>query len=344
MSRVKGTPQEQALTWLLGVAVPFQIELRMRFRGSSTRTGCLIPGPSGWGEFAPFRDYSEHRSARWLAAALEAAFGVWPNARRDVVDVNAIIPAVDAEQASHMTTQAVRTLGCTTIKVKVDGNLQDDEPRVAAVRAALDAHTSDGRIRLDVNGAWSTSQALHDGMRLAAYGLEYIEQPTRDLQGIRALRAQVPIAIDEGIRIDDHRSVSDRADIAIIKVAPLGGVTQSVAIAQSLDVPVVVSGSLDSSIGLAAGIQAAAAMPQVTGACGFGTGALLRTDVVDETTLPVHGQVRVGRRTPDLDALAKARGQVRDEGAIADRVRTAWWAGNAELWTSAVLAAADQAR
>jgi O-succinylbenzoate synthase len=338
----RGADEHHALAVLLQIAVPFRLELTARFRGLTERDGCLIPGPAGWGEFAPFPDYQAPAAAHWLESALEAAFGVWPNAQRQTIPVNAIIPAVEPDRAAAMTSTAYREYGCTTVKVKVQGDLAADEARVSAIRETLDSLTADGRMRLDANGVWSTKQALHDGTRLAAYGLEYIEQPTRDLQGLDVLRAIVPIAVDEGIRRDGRRTVSDVADIAILKVAPMGGVAATLAAAAEIDVPVIVSGSLDSSVGLAAGIQAAAALPDLAGACGFATGALLGSDVVDVPTLPVDGGIAVGRRSPDLDALARARACA--DMSILERLREAWWAGVAPRWTGAILESQDRAR
>ena len=51
------------------VAVP----MRVPFRGVLVREAVLLRGPPGWGEFAPFPEYDERESARWLAAAREAA-------------------------------------------------------------------------------------------------------------------------------------------------------------------------------------------------------------------------------------------------------------------------------
>lgn len=346
MSQVNtwGAAEHQALAELMRIAVPFRLDLRQRFRGTAYRVGCLIPGPSGWGEFAPFPNYSAHAMSSWLVSALEAAFGEWPEPVRHEIPVNAIIPAVEPELAATLTRQAVSVDGCTTMKVKIDGDLGRDEPRVAAVRAELDALTTGGRLRLDVNGAWSSAQALDDGLRLAEYGIEYIEQPTKDLRGLERLRARVAIAVDEGIRRDGLRTISDIADFAIIKAAPMGGVTASVTVAAELDVPVIVSGSLDSSVGLGVGLHTAAVLPALAGACGFGTGALLRTDVVHDTTLPVGGSVPAVRRSPDLDALARVRAPASDRAALLEQLRTAWWAADAPRWASSVLAAEDRAR
>jgi len=328
---------ERALDHLLSVAVPFAIQLRTEFRGVHQRLGCVIPGPSGWGEFAPFDDYSPAAAARWLGAALEAAFGTWPVPERSRIETNAIIPAIDPHTAVRYVTDAVVMHGCTTVKVKLDGELALDEPRIAAIRSALDSLIPDGRIRVDVNGRWSQQQALHDGLRLASYGLEYIEQPTRELSGLGALRDQVPIAVDEGVRLTDRTDLADVADIAVIKVAPLGGVGASLQRAERIGLPIIVSGSMDSSIGLAAGIAAAAAIPDLAGPCGFGTGLLIRDDLVDQPTIPIDGSVHAERRAPDLDALARARARVRDEHVILDRLRQAWWAGASERWAPTIM-------
>ena len=83
-------------------AVPFAIRLHREFRGVTVREGMLIQGPSGWGEFAPFDDYSDQAAARWLDSALEAAFGEWPDPVRTEIEVNAIIPAVASGDAAGL--------------------------------------------------------------------------------------------------------------------------------------------------------------------------------------------------------------------------------------------------
>ena len=71
-----------------------RVPLTMPFRGVTEREAALLRGPAGWGEFAPFVEYGDAESARWLAAAVEAAWTGWPAPRRDAVPVNATVPAV----------------------------------------------------------------------------------------------------------------------------------------------------------------------------------------------------------------------------------------------------------
>jgi len=298
-SRVLPTVDE-----LLDGALGFSVPLTTRFRGTRVREGLLLHGPVGWGEFAPFPGYGADESARWLASAIEAAWIGWPEPERDSVPVNAIVPAVDADEARRLASES----GCTTVKVKVaePGQSPDDDvSRVAAVRDALGPN---GRIRVDANGAWSTEEATTALLALAQFDLEYVEQPCTTLVECAALRriAAVPIAIDEGLRKadDPHRVVGLReaADVLVLKVPPLGGVRPALAIAQTYGLPCVVSSALDTSIGLAAGLALAASLPELTYACGLGSGRLLTTDVCSDRLLPEEGRLRVRRPAPDTHA------------------------------------------
>src|SRR5674476_139915 len=56
-----------------------RIPMRVRFRGVTVREAALIRGPLGWGEFAPFPEYDDLESSRWLAAAIEAGWMGWPD-------------------------------------------------------------------------------------------------------------------------------------------------------------------------------------------------------------------------------------------------------------------------
>ena len=55
-----------------------RVPLTVPFRGVSAREAVLLRGPAGWAEFAPFVEYGDAESARWLAAAIEAAWAGWP--------------------------------------------------------------------------------------------------------------------------------------------------------------------------------------------------------------------------------------------------------------------------
>jgi o-succinylbenzoate synthase len=288
--------------------VPFRVRMRVRFRGVEERTGVLVHGPAGWGEFSPFPEYGPAYASRWLAAARRDACEAWPPARRTHVEVNAIVPAVDPDTARAL----VRAAGCRTVKVTVaepGPALAADVTRVAAVRDELGP---EGRIRIDANGAWDVATATLAIGRLDAHDLEYVEQPVATVEELADVRrrVRVPIAADEVIRrAEDPLAVARAAaaDVLVCKVQPLGGVVRALEVAEAAGLPVVVSSALETSVGLAAGLALAAALPELPHACGLGTGLLLAADVTTDPLVPVDGRIAVRRPEPDpalLDAAA----------------------------------------
>lgn len=275
----------------------YSIPLRTRFRGITVREGLLMRGDAGWGEFSPFLEYDAPTAEPWLRAAREAAFEGWPAPLREEIPVNVTVPACSPAEAAVI----VRRGGCSTAKVKVaepGQGVDDDIARLEAVRSAM----PDGKIRIDANGGWSLDEAIANIPVLdrAAGGLEYVEQPCASVEDLAAVRRRVdvPIAADESIRrASDPYRVRDleAADIAVLKVQPLGGVRACLRIAEDIGLPVVVSSALETSVGIAAGVALAAALPSLEHACGLATVQLLEGDVVAEPLLPVDGLLPVVR-------------------------------------------------
>ncbi len=134
--------------------------------------------------------------------------------------------------------------------------------------AVRDAMGPDARIRIDANGGWSVEQAVEAIAALRDAGLEYVEQPVATVEELAAVRRRVdvPIAADESIRrVEDPLRVVrlGAADIAVLKVQPLGGVRACLRLAEQIGIPVVVSSALESSVGIAAGVALAAALPEL---------------------------------------------------------------------------------
>lgn len=286
--------------------------MRVRFRGITTREVALFDGPAGWGEFGAFPEYGPAEAAQWLVSAVEAAYREGPAPRRDRIPVNATVPAVDPARVPEV---LARFPGAQTAKVKVaepGQTLADDVARVDAVRALVP------KVRVDANGGWSVPEAVAAAGALGE--LEYLEQPCATVEELAALRRQidVPIAADESIRkaADPFRVVAlGAADIAVVKVAPLGGVDPLLVIAARIGIPVVVSSALDSAVGMSRGLLAAACLPELPYACGLGTGGLFVEDVIDAVA-PVDGRLSVGPVIPDPARLAEL---------AAPTDRRQWW-------------------
>ena len=311
------------LAELLSTLRAFAIPMRNRFRGITVREGALLRGPAGWGEFSPFAEYGPAESSRWLASAIEAATVGWPEAVRTEVGVNVTVPAVEPSKAYGI----VINSGCGTAKVKVAEAGQassDDIERVAAVRDALGPS---GNIRVDANGGWDVDQAASMLGRLADYGLEYAEQPCASLDELAALRKRtdVLLAADESIRkASDPLAVraAGAADIVVLKVAPLGGVHQALRVAAGCGLPVVVSSAVESSVGLAAGVALAAALPALDYDCGLATISLLTGDVTADPLVPADGMLPVRPAVVDFERIAR-------------------WESDPQPWRQRALAAAE---
>ncbi|GGP35028.1 o-succinylbenzoate synthase [Saccharothrix coeruleofusca] len=301
------------------MAFVYSIPMRTRFRGITVREGVLLEGDRGWGEFCAFPDYSDAECAPWLACAVEAASAGWPEPVRDRVPVNCTVPVVDPQRAHAL----VAASGCATAKVKVADPgvpLRADLERVAAVRDALGPS---GAIRVDANAAWDvdTAVAAIRELERAAGGLEYVEQPCPTLDELAAVRRRVDVrvAADESIRRAEDPlrvAVAGAADVAVIKVAPLGGVRRALRVAEACGLPCVVSSAVETSVGMAAGLALAGALPELDFACGLGTLSLLDGDVTSASLRPVDGFLPVPRQPPTPDRMAEF---------AADRETTARW-------------------
>jgi o-succinylbenzoate synthase len=283
----------------------FAIPMRTRFRGITVREGALIEGAAGWGEFSPFADYGPRECARWLACAVEAATVGWPPPVRDQVPVNVTVPAVGAAQAHAL----VAASGCRTAKVKVAERGQSLAADVARVEAVRDALGPAGKIRVDANAAWDVGQAERALRELRRFGLEYAEQPCPTLDELAELRRRVdvPVAADESIRrAEDPLAVraAGAADIVVVKAQPLGGVRAALAVAGACGLPVVVSSAVETSVGLAAGLALAAALPELPYACGLATMSLLTGDVTGDPLAEEEGVLRVRRPVIDAERLS----------------------------------------
>ena len=354
-------PGPESIDDLLARVHVVALPMRVRFRGITEREVALVDGPAGWGEFGAFGEYHDDEAANWLASAIEMAWQGPPPALRSRVPVNATVPAVAAGEVAGI---LERFPGCTTVKVKVAESGQQLVDDVARVAAVLQARPG-ARVRVDANGAWSVAEAAHavrvldqavraaDASRapgtgpvsLDGPGLEYVEQPCATVEELAELRARlaadgvrVDVAADESIRRaeDPLRVVrAGGADRAVVKVAPLGGPRRLLAVAAELGVPVTVSSALDSAVGVAAGVAAAAALPGSGGngrndrndrndddhatipAAGLGTGGFFVEDVVEPGTFALAGgHLPVGLVVPDPARL---------EGLRAGGNQRDWW-------------------
>ncbi|CAB4855261.1 MAG: o-succinylbenzoate synthase [Actinobacteria bacterium] len=307
---------------ILGSLKVVTLATKTDFRSVTSREIALFEGPMGWGEFSPFLEYSYEESIPWLLSGIEAAFARIPTSIRNAIEVNATMPAINnpIEIAEILAAFA----GAKVIKIKVGEDLTSDFARIACVRELR----PEAKIRLDVNGLWNVDEAEEFLKQVG--DIEYVEQPCSTIEELRELklRTGVKIAGDEVIRkAKDPLSVdlAGAIDVLMLKVAPLGGISRALEIANHHQLPVAVSSALESAVGISHGLKLAAAVSKLDFACGLGTGALLAVDVAH---LPiVNGSIEVKDVIPDSTALAKYAVSNERLNWWRNRIRKVWEAG-----------------
>lgn len=260
-----------------------------------------MKGPAGWGEYSPFPGYSEGKERLAWQSAVSSATRPWPRPVRPSVPVHATVPAVSPQAAAGM----VASSGCLSAKVKVGDD--EEEARVEAVRAALGPH---GRLTIDANGAWDLDDAVRRIRRLICYGIDLVEQPVAAAGDMRSLRrlVEVPIGADESVQTpEDAKFLAEieAADVLVVKVQNMGGVDAAMRAVEASGLPAVVSSLIETSVGIAAGLALAAALPELPYPCGLGTIGLLQGDVVADSLVPEGGQLAVRRPEPDDAYLSR---------------------------------------
>ena len=281
------------------------LPLRTSFRGLSSRELVLFKGSKRWAEFSPFVEYDDQESAQWLKAALSFANDELPDLKRARVGLNATLPAVKVGEVDQVLS---RFPGFRTVKIKVAENPESFDEDLARIRHVNENYPGT-KIRLDANGALSVTGALEMIQHLGEIALEYFEQPVRTIAELKELKSAIgkaglgtKIAADESIRKATDPLLVAReqaADIAIIKVQPLGGIAAAAEIAKRSGLEVVVSSALESSIGIAQGIYLAASLETMDFDCGLWTQNLLADDVVIEPLEVIDASVTVAM--PQID-------------------------------------------
>ena len=305
---------EEALASLRVLALP----MRTTFRSLDVRETALIKGESGWGEFAPFVEYSDQESLPWLESAIEAADKALSPALRESIPINATVPASNDEAEIEQILSWYP--GVDTVKIKVGTGIKEDLARIQEVRK----HLPKAKIRIDVNGSWSVKEALSNISAIYEVTgdlLEYVEQPVASLGELKQLKegmsVDVKIAGDEVLRkAKDPFAISlDGAiDILMLKVSPLGGIKRAMDLASHHKLPVVISSALESAVGISYGLALAARVPKLDYACGLGTSALFNQDISD---IPIiSGAIKV--KSYPIDIAQIERHELKGE-------RLEWW-------------------
>lgn len=290
----------------------------------------------GWGDIAPLPGFSREDIDQAIQAATDllsgipaadssglaamaqqsfpsVAFGIesalyslralqlWPGRTgSESVPVNGLLSGSLEEVESGA--RRLMDAGYRTLKLKVGRNsIEEDLEKVAAVRRWADSSV---RLRLDANQAWNLDEAIEFGRAARKYEIEHMEEPLRDSARLEDFYrgCGVAYALDESLRTMNPADVGARLGLAalILKPTLLGGMEKSLQFvrrALELDLVPVLSSSFESSVGLFALADMAAAVAPET-ACGLGTAAWFAEDLLDFPIPIEQGRMRLGKTPP----------------------------------------------
>ncbi|MEM9773052.1 MAG: muconate/chloromuconate family cycloisomerase [Chloroflexota bacterium] len=195
-------------------------------------------------------------------------------------------PEADIDEAELMLAQKRHNF----FKIKIGKRpVMDDVRHVAAIKAALGDRAS---VRVDVNQAWSRTDAKIGCAALLDVGIDLVEQPLNraDIKGASQLKTQkTPVIMaDETLTgpQSGYQSASHQAcDVFALKIGPSGGLQQAaqtayVGLAAGLEL---YGGTmLESSIGTAASAQLFATLPTLKWGTELFAPLLLKENIVQE--------------------------------------------------------------
>ncbi len=205
-------------------------------------------------------------------------------------------PETDAKEAAKMVARGWRIL-----KIKMGSlPLKKDLDRVTAVRQAVGDKVS---IRIDVNQGWRLHQAHAALEPLKEASVDLLEQPLPkwDIIGssMLARKSTIPIAADESLcNIRDAVELIQRraAGVFAYKLTKMGGITNAQVIntiARAHRITSYVGCMIETSIGTAAYLNFAAALPELEYGCELFGPLRIKEDVVSKGIEYRNGNVLV---------------------------------------------------
>jgi o-succinylbenzoate synthase len=301
-----------AANWL-----PYALPLKQPWQTSrgefSIRRGHLlrlqtVDGLSGWGDSAPLPEFGIDQAAATAFAeecahldliAQQAALplNAWLSGETPVASlaVNANFGPISKTTPGRLISAA--TEGFSVAKLKVGMAPLADE--IAALQQLVAALPNGLKLRFDANRAWHFADAQAFIAACAGLPIDGLEEPLAepDWDCLRKLQllAAFPLAIDESVHLLDA-SFFRHPPLGriVIKPARQGGLLASVELAlraRAAGLEIVVTSSLESSCGLLACAQLAAAVaPKAVH--GLATAALFTADTGRPPAV-VHGRLQL---------------------------------------------------
>ena len=215
---------------------------------------------------------------------------------------NVAVNAIQCITQGQLAQKAVRHFRAYKIKIDAGGI----KPALEKIKAVRNRVADDVMIRLDLNRGLDFEDAVSLLNQTKEFGIEYVEEPLKEptTQGLMALREKtgLRIALDETVAETDrfHDLLENRAcDVIVLKPMMLGGINKSVKLsrmAAEQGLKTVLTSTLESGIGVAACLHAAAMLGHHVLACGLDTLDLFQDSIINEDLPIISGRMNVPQR------------------------------------------------
>jgi o-succinylbenzoate synthase len=188
--------------------------------------------------------------------------------------------------------------GYNTFKIKVGRlSIEKEVEILKNLRSALGPEIN---IRLDANRSWSKSQAVQFGIALKNINVEYIEEPTLQIEQLAEFYREtgIPVALDESLNtsnpIDFH--IPEGVKILVMKPSYMGGITsflEWLKFVRKHQLYMVLSSTFESGFTLSILAELAALLNPGDRAMGLQTYQWLKEDLVEPPFTVVKGNINI---------------------------------------------------
>lgn len=225
--------------------------------------------------------------------------------------VNALLTGDDDTVASQVRSRL--EAGYSTFKLKVGrGSIDSDIQLTRKVRELIG---SGAILRLDANQQWTVSEYEQFADGVQGISIDYIEEPLVDILSLRRMinsgDARIGLALDESLRSIDPEGLQEWPGVkaAILKPTMLG-LERSVRFARAasrMSMTPVFSSSFESSLGLIAIAQIAAAFNLADTPTGLDTVGIFHEDLLSPSMTIRNGQVAIGELPDVCDSIDRSK-------------------------------------
>lgn len=280
----------------LTLTTPFRIARHVQHTAANVLVQITHEGVTGIGEAAPSEHYGEYRgTVLAVLSLLESELGNDPFALEDIFQrINHVIRLNPSAKAAIdmalydligklLKVPVYRLLGLSAGQTPLTSftiGIDTPENMAKKARAASDypilkikvgtrndvanlkaiREVSNAVIRVDANTAWGPKEAVRAINELAAFGIEFVEQPVapHDLAGLKYVREHVPLPIitdESSITVEDIPRVAECTDGINIKLMKCGGLYHAlkmIHVARAHNLKVMIGCMIESSLAITA--------------------------------------------------------------------------------------------